>query len=181
MPRSKRMNSLNRRLWTLVRKHPGGEDALRDMVASIHSDDGTGKALVGTDAFTSTRQLTEKQFLRLIARVEAGVPRPTRRKNNDEGNVTFLATAGSTNYIRHLAGELGWTDEGLKKFIKRQTKGKGVRTYAEAQAVVVPLERMLRDRGYELLISNGRKWCVPPEKEVRDDNEEDARQAEADS
>lgn len=154
----------NRRLWSHVRHLPGGEETLRDMVAQLHQQDGTAKDLVGTDEYTSTRRLTDAQFMRLIERVQEKVDWPKARRSR-EGNVAYLVTEGTREYIRFMAGALKFTGEAFDAFVARQTKGKGLKTRRAASAVIEPLERMMRARGWTATEAKGRKWWDPPREE----------------
>lgn len=151
----------NSRLWGLVKSLPGGEQTLRDLVAILHQEDGSGKGLLGTKEYCSTRLLTDGQFARLMRMVEEKSTRPKRRRCLD-GNVVWLVSGGELRYVRYLARSLGWTKETLQEFISRQTHGRGVKRHQDASAVIEPMERMLRERGYRLTEEKGRKWWSKP-------------------
>ena len=156
--------ALNRRLWSLVRTLPGGEETMRDMVGQLRQRDGTGKSLLGTDEYTSTRKLTDGQFLRLLELVEEKGGWPRRRRSN-EGNTVWLISDQEKKYIRFLRKALGFSDETFDGFVDKQTKGKGIRTHRAASAVIEPLERMLSDRGWMLTETKGHKWWERPTEE----------------
>lgn len=154
-----------RLLWGMVRNHPGGEQAMRDIVVSIHDEDGTCQELRGTDDYASTKNLTGPQFERLLDRVAEGACWPRRRRAKMY-NVVFLISKAEQAYIRFLKESLGWADESFQAFAKRQTKGQGVRTHRQASAVIEPMERMLAERGWRLTERKGDKWWDPPSGDV---------------
>lgn len=141
-------SALNKLLWVAVKKLPGGEPTLRDMVVHLHQVDGS----TPPDGFAtdSTRGLSDAQFSRLVDLVLARVGRPTpsRRPRGDQGAplVTHFATDGEKAQIKEIADQLAWTDDTLEEFIRRQTKGRGVRTHRDATAVLTPMKRMLTTR-----------------------------------
>jgi hypothetical protein len=148
----------NRQLWSLVRKLPGGEPQLRDLVAVLRTEDGSGQELIGTEEYTSTRLLTDAQFSALLQMVRDKTGwRPSRRS---DGNVLWLVSAAERKYITFMAVRcLGWTQKALEEFVTRQTKGRGLRTHAQASALIEPLERMVQERGgWVLTEDHGHKW-----------------------
>lgn len=154
--------ALNSRLWGLVRRElAGGEETLRDLVALLRQEDKSGRELAGTERYTSIRLLTDEQLKRLVEMVEERCGKK-RRRSPDGTQVTFLTSPGELRYVSYLAGELGWSKEALDAFTARQTEGKGLRTHALVSAVVEPMERMLRERGYTCEESCRRKWWTQP-------------------
>jgi len=165
MAMTSKRRGLNARLWSLIKLLPGGEETMRDMVAAMHQADGTGKELLGTDEYTSTRRLSERQFKHLLKLVENRARRAKwpKRRRAPEGNVVWFVSEAERKYIRFLSISLGWSKKALTEFVERQTKGKGVRTHKAASALIEPLERMLRERGWTCTETRGQKWWSAPE------------------
>lgn len=148
----------NSRLWGMVRSLPGGKETLRDLVALLRQEDRSGKELLGTEAYCSTRLLTDLQFQRLLQMVAEKVPGRPRRRRCLTGNVVWLASGGERRYVNWLARALGWTPEALEEFITRQTQGRGIKQHKDASSVIEPMERMLRERGFTCEEADGKKW-----------------------
>lgn len=130
---------------------------MRDLVARIHDEDGTGDELRGSDEFTSTRKLTDRQFDKLLALVESR-SKPSRRRA-ELGNIVWMASDQERAYVKYMANGLGWGLAELERFILRQTKGKGIRTHRQATAVITPMERLMLERGFLCDEQpDGRKW-----------------------
>lgn len=156
---------LTRRLWSAVRRLPQRESTMRDMVAVLRQEDETGRELLGTDEYTSTRRLTVRQLRTLVDRVEDAGRRAAgpRRRARGPAKMVWFVSEPERKYIRFLAQSLGWSDVVLEEFALRQTGGRGVRTHKDASAAIEPMERMLRDeRGWTCTEAHGRKWWDPP-------------------
>jgi hypothetical protein len=164
-----------RLLWAAVRRlGVGGEEALRAGVRRLNERDRTNVEVKGTTSYESTRLLSQEQLFELAdefrrrARLPAASKRARgarggrpRRPNHLEG-VTFLASRGEVEYIEYLFELLKWSEDAVRKFISRQTKGVGLTTHTACTAVSAPLERMLRARGYELLEHDRvKRWVAP--------------------
>lgn len=154
--------ALYRRLWSNVRHLPGGEETMRDMVAVLRDRDGTGTKLMGTEDYTSVKQLTVGQLKRLIAEVEERMDWPERRRAKGQDNVAWLISQKTRSYIRYLATELGWDNAALQGFCERQIKRTAPATRKQASALIEPMERMLAERGRKMVERKGRKWWDPP-------------------
>lgn len=136
---------------------------MRDMVASLRSEDGTGRDLVGTDAYTSTRKLTVPQLRKLIARVEEGGKRERRRQAPAACQIDHLLSKGERDYVEFMRRALQWSKAALDDFAARQCKGKRLATHAQTTALITPMERLLKERGWVRSdLENGRKWWDPP-------------------
>jgi len=149
----------------MVRHLPGGEETMREMIAYIRQEDGTGQELNSED-YVSTRKLSDEQFQHLLSMVrsKSNAPRKRRRRSR-AGNVTYMVTDGERKYINFMAGALGWSEDALQGFVARQTRGKGIRTHRQASAVMEPMERLLKERGWSLSEGKGgRKWWDKPAK-----------------
>lgn len=121
--------------------------------------------LRGTDD-TSTRSLTTEQLAQLVDQVEDAAPRKRRRARPGGGKVRYLVSRGELRYIDYLAQQLGWDGETLAKFSRRQCKRDRPTTHRAASSVIEPLERMLRERGWQDDGDrHGRKWWTPPQQE----------------
>jgi hypothetical protein len=165
-----------RLLWAAVRRlGVGGEEALRAGVRRLNERDRTNVELQGTTSYESTRLLSQEQLFELAdefrrrARLPAASKRPrgprggrARRPNHLE-RVTFLASRGEVEYAEHLFELLKWSEDAVRDFIRRQTKGVGLTTHTAVTAVTAPLERMLRARGYELVERDHIKRWVGPD------------------
>jgi len=139
---------LNKLLWVAVKRLDGGEATLRRLVTELHQEDGT----TPRDGLPpdSTRGLSDTQHRRLVDRVLAMIGHPgiLARPRSAPGAVAgHFASAGEKAQIQEVARLLGWSDDTLEDFIRRQTKGRGVRTHNDATAVLAPMKRMLRERG----------------------------------
>jgi hypothetical protein len=146
MPRGR--PAMNKLLWTAVKKLPGGEEALRDMVAALHESDRT--VPIDGHKIDSTRGLTDEQFTKLVNLVLSKVGRPESsqrpRSNPSAPPPAYFATGGERELAAELAEKLGWSRESLGKFINKQTKHRGMKTRADSNAVLVPMKRMLAAR-----------------------------------
>ena len=165
----------NRLLWGAVKKLREGEAALRDAVAALNQRDGTNAAHVGTDAYGSTRLLTDAQLAELADRFRrsAHLPPPSRQLAGPRGgrarrpevaanDVAYLASEGERSYALDLFRVLGWTDEARDAFIARQTHGRGIGTHAGCNAVIAPLERIARSKGFQIVEERRVKRIVAP-------------------
>jgi hypothetical protein len=150
-----------RRLWSLVRELPGGEEAMRDMISLIRAEDGTGRELAGTRDYVSTKLLSLEQLRRLIDMIAEKLPQRPRRRS-EFGNVTFLAAPREVRFITRLAAALGWPPEGLEAFVRRQTSGRGLKTHDDVQRVLVPLQHIAQRHGFRFINAGGRKLFLPP-------------------
>jgi hypothetical protein len=154
----------NRLLWGAVKRLPGGEAELRAAVAAVNDQDGTNQALRGTDDYRSTKNLTDAQLAGLADRfrASAGLPPPSRQARGPRGGkprrpddaawrVTYIASKGEQHYIDYLRGIVDMAPEKWAAFVERQTRGAGLATHVACNAVIAPLERMLRARGYDIV------------------------------
>jgi hypothetical protein len=154
--------AVNARLWAMTKQQlPGGEETLRDLVALLRQEDGTGRELAGTVDYCSTRLLTDAQLYQLLEKVKERAE-PKKRRRADAGNVTFLISVGERRYINVLRRQLGWSEEALAEFGDRQTKARGLTCHEQATAVIEPMERMLREKGWVCTEEDGHKWWAPP-------------------
>ena len=152
--------ALNGRLWGRVRALPGGEPRLRELVAAIHQEDGTGGKLA-PELTTSTKCLTYDQLARLERRVVAECPRQ-RRRRSPTGDAVWLATDRERKYARWMARQLGWSAESFEEFCGRQAKRPSPATHNQASAVIEPLERLMRQAGWHCEEErDGSKWWSP--------------------
>jgi hypothetical protein len=165
-----------RLLWAAVRRlGVGGEEALRAAVRRLNDRDGTNVGVKGTTDYESTRLLGDVQMFELAdefrrrARLPAASKRPrgprggrARRPNHLEG-VTFLASRGELEYVEYLFELLKWSEDAVRTFVQRQTKGVGLTTHTAVNAVTAPLERMLRARGFEMIEHDRVKRWLPPD------------------
>ena len=158
---------LSSRLWGLVRRHPGGEQTLRDVIAAIHDEDGTNQAARGTDAYTSTKTLTDKQLARAVDRLDEGAAPRKRRRSKGDKQVKFFISGGERSYLGVLKSKLRWSKDAYREFCERQIKKPAPQTHNEATALIEPMERMLAERGWKLTeYPGGGKWWDPPEGET---------------
>ncbi|HLY94425.1 MAG TPA: hypothetical protein VKP14_06230 [Gaiellaceae bacterium] len=157
-------HAAQRLLWAGVRKLPGGEDTLRALVAQVNDRDGTNADSKETDGYSSTKRLTDVQLAALAedVRRRVGLPPASKLPRGPRGGkprrptpiadpetTTFIASDGERVYVEYLFRLLGWEDNSERaKFVERQTRGIGLRTHRACIAVTVPLERMLRERGF---------------------------------
>lgn len=163
-----------RLIWAAVRRIPDGEDALRVAVGDLNDRDGTNQDVKGSKEYFSTKRLTFEQLGELADRFRkrANLPRVARAPGprggvrrpaaDDPARMTYLASDGQKTYIDHLFETLGFSPETRKSFIERQTKGAGLVTNRACQAVITPLERMARGRGYTITQVAREKRLVPP-------------------
>jgi hypothetical protein len=167
-------DAVNRLLWAAAKKL-GGEETVRTAVAAINDRDGTNAELRGTPEYSSTKRLTDQQFLELAMdfRRKAKLPMPSlnaraprdkrpRHPPSDVNNVIYVATPVEKHYVEYLFDLLSWSDEARAAFIERQTKKRGLATHAAVTAVVAPLERLLRERGFRCFERDRQKtWRAP--------------------
>ncbi len=140
--------TMNRRLWSLVRSLPGGEETMRDIVVRIRYED--CQAPAGQAVDTSTRSLSDAQFALVLDHIEKSVGRPQRRRSTTGDAVyPIFDKKGDRRlkYINFMAQQLHWSREKKEGFIRRQTKGKGIKTHRLASAVIEPMERMMKQAG----------------------------------
>lgn len=145
-------------------------------VAALNDRDGTNADVRGTKEYSSLRRLTRAQLLELAHefRKKARLPPANTLPSGPRGgrarrpmplseNVTYIATQGERVYLEHLFDLVKWSDEAQAAFIDRQTKGAGLTTHRALNAVIAPLERILRARGWTC-VERGRAktWSPPP-------------------
>ena len=165
----------NRLLWGAVKKLREGEAALRDAVVVMNIRDDTNAEHAGTAEYSSTRHLSNAQLAELADRFRraAGLPPPSRQESGPRGgrarrpesaanDVAYLASEGERSYALDLFRVLGWTDEARDGFIARQTHGRGLGTHAGCNAVIAPLERIARSKGFQIVEERRVKRIVAP-------------------
>jgi hypothetical protein len=153
-------------LWTCVRRLPSGEDVLRTAVCDINDRDKTNQDRKGSSEYFSTKLLSDGQLLRLTDRMKkASQLEPNqqqrRRPPNTSKNVTYLASPSEREWIDTLFKALGFADDKRTAFITRQAGASSVSTHDEATAVIHPLERMARARGWRI-VKEGQRKCLLP-------------------
>lgn len=164
-----------RLLWAAVRRLPEGVEALRAHVVRMNERDNTNADVKGTDDYASTKRLTDEQLAELAEtfRASAGLPPPSRLGRGPKGgrprrpspgspNVSHLSTLAERDYAAFLFVKLEFSSAAIDKFIARQTKGVGLSTHRACSAVVEPLERMMRARGWTLREKDRLKQWIPP-------------------
>jgi hypothetical protein len=162
-PPSSARAALLRLVWGAVRRLPDGEQQLRDAIGLINDRDGTNRDVAGTADYSSLKRLTLEQLGELATdfRRRSHLPAPASRPHGPKGgrprrpeplveNVTYLASRGEQEYADYLFGLLGFDEEKRAAFVTRQTKGLGMTTHQACTAVIAPLERMVRARGFTI-------------------------------
>lgn len=154
------------KFWQLVHRHPGGESAGRDCIAAVHDADGTCRELKGTDAYSSTKTLTDAQWKKVLEQLHAHAKPRRRRRRSPHGDVAYFVSPQQQAYISRLATLLGWSDEAFDAFILRQIKKPSATTHEEVDKIITPLERICRARGMDCIsMKNGveKLWYWPDE------------------
>lgn len=180
-------------IWAAVRKLPDGEACLRSAISRLNDCDCTNQSFVGQPEYSSTKLLDQRQLRELADefRRRAKLPRASAQPRGPKGGkprrsavadeparVSYLASRGELDYLEYLFDLVDWSEEARTSFTLRQTKGAGATTHATVNAVVAPLERMLRARGFTCTEQGRSKHWAAPEAHHAHAQEDEQREAD---
>ena len=143
--------SLLRALHAEGRKRGLGHDALHDLAVEHFGVDSLSR-LTHPQARGLFKRVAGRQFhakRHRIRSVERRKAAGTEGRKGLKQNVTTMISPADCALLYEIAyGKLGWAEQTLKRFIRRQLRGRDqIRTMGDLNAVLWPVKRMARERG----------------------------------